>query len=124
MFCKQRYLYDCNLQRKAIKVKIVLFQIQYLLAHQEVVLQVAHQEVALLVAHQEVVLLVALHQAPNHMVLRVAQVVLPLPAVPQVVPGVHTALREVAEVFHHHRRTLQLDYPDEDELYNQQCYNV
>lgn len=65
--------------------------------------------------HQEVVLLVALHQAPNHMALRV---VLPLPAVPQVVPGVHTAHREVCEALHQHLRTLYLNQLNEDKLYN------
>ena len=78
-------------KEKQLKLKIILFHIQYPLPSQ-------HHLV-----HQEVVLLVALHQAPNHMALRV---VLPLPAVPQVVPGVHTAHREVYEALHQHLRTL------------------
>lgn len=80
-----------SLHRTATKMTNILFQTQHLLAE----------------AHQEVALLVALHQAPNHMVLRVAQGALPLPTVPRVVPGVHTAL-------HHLQRTFQLD---EDKLY-------
>lgn len=94
-----------------IKIKIVLFQIQYPLLNQP------H------LVHQEVVLLVALHQAPNHMVLRVVlplpvvpqvalgahmalRVVLPLPVFPQVALGAHTALREVSEVLLQRLRTL------------------
>lgn len=77
---------------KQLKLKKnILFQIQYPLPSR-------HHLV-----HQEVVLLVALHQVPNHTALRV---VLPLPAVPQVVLGVHTAHREVYEALHQHLRTL------------------